>query len=229
MSNILIVDDHDLARRRLVSVVKEALGDCTVVEAVTLAQARAAFSADLFDLVILDLGLPDGNGEDHIPIFLAERPNAYIVIASINDESSKLLNALERGAKGYLLKEQSTQALVQSIQGIEVGTPPLAPTVTRRILEFIHTANHEHVQTDRSSETARKQEASDPEHNVDLLTDREREILVFLSKGLSRPKIGVELNISTSTVATHIASIYRKLGVASRSEAQLLAIQNGLL
>lgn len=205
----------------MVEIINEAFETPVIFEAATLAFAAKHIEQHEIDLVVLDLDLPDGRGEEFIPQILQSRPSAYVVIASIHDESNRLLTALKAGAKGYLLKEQDADQLVRDFRGILTGKPPLAPTVARRLLEFLR--EDQAVSIEGTS----KPSMADAE-TVDL-TKREEEILVYLAKGFSRPEIGGMLNISKHTVATHTDKIYRKLGVTTRSEAAVIAQQRHLL
>ncbi len=233
MQNILIVDDHDDARRNMGQIVLEAFGKPIVDEVSTLSLARARLAERNYDLVVLDLGLPDGHGEDFIAEILACQSNAYVVISTIHDESERLLAALENGARGYLLKEQPREFLVGEFRGILQGKPPLAPAVTRRLLELIRKRMPADAQNTEHKPGA-EPEAKDTEigeglANASSLTDRESEILALLGKGFNRPEIAGILNISKHTVATHIAKVYNKLGISNRSDATLIARQLGLL
>ena len=240
MQKILIVEDHNDARREIKRIVGEAFEHPHVDDVPTLAHARKKIAKQSYDLVVLDLGLPDGKGEDFISEILAAQPNAYIVISTIHDESERLLAALENGAKGYLLKEQPSELLIEEFRGIQHGKPPLAPAVTRRLLEHLRNQSPAN-KTAAAVIGANKTSPLSPSENstaayaleeidqVLSLTEREKEILVFLAKGFNRPEIAGILSISKHTVATHVAKIYNKLDISSRSEATVIAMQHSLL
>lgn len=237
MQTILVVEDHTDARREMASIVVQAFGNPTVHDAPTIERARGQLSKTNFDLIVLDLGLPDGKGEDFILEILETQPNAYIVISTIHDESERLLSALQNGAKGYLLKEQQAEHLVSEFRGILKGKPPLAPAVTRRVLEHLRNASSlGHTGPVPASLVSDDEilphpipHSTDDEDAVEHLTNREREILVLLSKGFSRPEIAGILGISKHTVATHVGKVYGKLGISTRTEAAVIAEQHGLL
>ncbi len=225
MKTVLIIEDHADARAQICMVVKQAFNDPVVDDVATLKAAHRYLAVRSYDLVVLDLNLPDGSGDEFIVDILAMQPNAYVVISTIHDESGRLIKALENGAKGYLLKEQPKESLIRDFKGILEGKPPLAPAITRRLLEMMR---------ERSipvREVPVDSPAQSPTDNIDLmlLTEREKEVLVLLAKGFNRPEVGGFLNISKHTVATHISNIYSKLNVSSRSEAALVAQQCGLL
>lgn len=229
MKMILVVDDHAAARDEMLKILEAAFADACTRCASTLSQARDCLKRGPVDLLVLDMGLPDGNGEDFIKEVLNQQPNCYIVMSTIHDESSRLLTALENGAKGYLLKEQSRTKLVRAFEGIMSGQPPLAPTVTRRILE--HLRNHPSKDDSKREDMPRRpadggMAISD---SAERLTPREREILALVGKGFNRPEIAGVLDISKHTVATHLSTIYEKLAINNRSEATLAAQRLGLI
>lgn len=237
MRNILIVDDHSGARKLMRSVVSRAFVEAEVADVSTLKAAQHHLETSGIDLLVMDLNLPDGSGDDFILNILDMQPNCYVVVSTIHDESERLVRALENGAKGYLLKEQPVESLVEEFRGILHGKPPLAPAVTRRLLEMmrnrsISTRMLPEPTVESEIEVLRVENdlSTAPQAYRDMgLTKREQEVLTLLAKGFSRPEVAGFLNISKHTVATHIGKIYSKLDVSSRSEAALIAQQNGLL
>lgn len=225
MKTVLVIEDHTGARQQICKVVEEAFSDPTIDGVATLQAARRHLEMRRYDMVVLDLNLPDGSGDEFIVEVLATQPNAYVVISTIHDESNRLIKALENGAKGYLLKEQPKESLIKDFKGILEGKPPLAPAITRRLLEMMRERS---IPVREAPLKAAHQSAFQYEEGV-LLTEREKEVLVLLAKGFNRPEVGGFLNISKHTVATHISNIYSKLNVSSRSEAALVAQQYGLL
>ncbi len=225
LKEILIVEDHEDARLTIQKIVMRAFTKPTIYTADTIEKARREINKHSFDLIVLDLGLPDGKGEDFIPELLELQPNAYVVISTIHDESERLLNALENGAKGYLLKEQPIDFLVEEFQGIARGKPPLAPAITRRLLEHIRERSYASYQPENSSTKLTRQANPTNEEEADVakLTKRELEIFVLLAKGFNKPEIAGFLNISKHTVATHVTKIYSRLSIVNRSEATLIA------
>ena len=153
-----------------------------------------------------------------------EFPNTYIVITTIHDESNRLLVALENGARGFLLKEQPEEHLVQEFQGILRGKPPLSPTVTRRLVEFVKTRGN--TFQNETNTTHHRSNTSGTRKNSDsnaLLTLREEEILRMVANGFDRSEIALRLSISRNTVSSHISKVYSKLSIRNRAEATLAA------
>ena len=235
MQSILIVEDHADARSAMSSIVTMAFGKPSIDEVPTLELARANLNTNTYDLIVLDLGLPDGNGEDFILEIKSVQPNAYVVVSTIHDESERLLTALENGAKGYLLKELPKKQLVEEFKGIQNGKPPLAPAVTRRLLEHIRVRSNGSDVSASGNPVLGETESSKEDFltadidQIALLTDREKEILGLLGKGFNRPEIAGILGISKHTVATHVGKIYDKLRITNRSEATLVAQELGLI
>ena len=188
----------------------------------TLASARLLLAKGPYDIVVLDLNLPDGSGEEFLGEILAHDASAYVIIATIHDEGARLASALANGAKGYLLKDRSIEELTENFIGIQDGRPAITPAMTQRLIELM---NQKALQDVLSGPSAKL--AVDVSPNV--LTEREREVLALLSRGFSRPEIAGFLDISRHTVATHIGKIYEKLDVSSRSEAAIYAERSGLV
>lgn len=167
-----------------------------------------------FDLALIDLSLPDGNGTQVVEAMAVKFPDSMIVVATIFDDDAHLYPALRAGAQGYLLKDQAPEQLVNQLRGISEGRPPLSPSIARRLLD--------HFRDGHAAETS-----GSPEET--LLTCREREVLVQLTRGISIADIGAAMSISRHTVGGHVKNIYRKLNISSRAEATLKARNLGLV
>jgi DNA-binding NarL/FixJ family response regulator len=175
-----------------------------------------------YDLGLIDLALPDGDGTTVIQAMARRLPQCMIVVASLFDDDDHLFPALRAGARGYLLKDQAPELLCRQLQGIRQGQPPLSPAVARRLLA------HFRVDTAGADDHASGQEA-DAAGQPPLLTPREREVLTCLARGISIGSIGAELGISRHTAGDHVKNIYRKLNISSRAQAALEAQNLGLL
>ncbi len=175
----------------------------------SLAEARAWLSANPApELALIDLGLPDGSGVELIAQLNRTSPKTVCVVASIFDDNQHLFPALRAGAQGYLLKDQPLEQIIELLEGISQGRPPLSPAVARKMLGYFK---------------------PDPQHYQQLLTDRENEVLRCIAKGLTLPETARMLVISPHTVSGYVKDIYRKLNVSSRAEAALSAQQMGLV
>lgn len=210
MRSALIVEDLPDSRLWLEKLVRDAFPDITTESANSLAGARTCLSGGQFGLILLDIGLPDGSGIDLLKELSGTACESYVVMTTIYDDDDHLFGALQAGAQGYLLKDQPRQKLIEQLQGIISGEPPLSPSIARRILG--------HFQY-------RKPDISLCEE----LSMREVEVLRLLANGHTRTDIALALGISANTVAGHTKNIYRKLNVSGRAEATLQAVRLGVV
>ncbi len=239
---VLIVEDNPVARGFLCRVVRESFSDTILItEAGDLESARrhiraagdphADAAADAFKLFMVDLELPDGNGMELLSE-LARYPATKIVTTLYSDDDH-LFPALQRGADGYLLKEDRFEVLVEELQKIVRGQPPLSPAIARRLLtHFRHGAGASEsdfapMSPFQSSKPAYVERGAPLDH--ERLTPRESEVLTYLSKGFTIKEIANLMGIKWFTVNDHIKSIYKKLNVSSRAEAAVLASKQGLV
>ena len=248
---VLILEDNPVARSFLCRVVRESFSDAQqIVEAGDLEGARRQVAlaggptgmhgADPFRLILVDLELPDGNGLDLLAE-LAAYPATKIVTTLYSDDDH-LFPALQRGADGYLLKEDRFEVLVEELQKIVRGQPPLSPAIARRLLQhFRQVPQGEQPITDPGflattgfggagvpTPTSRPVPIERPPE-TERLTPRETEVLTYLSKGFTIKEIASLMGIKWFTVNDHIKSIYKKLNVSSRAEAAVLASKQGLV
>jgi two-component system nitrate/nitrite response regulator NarL len=252
---VLILEDNPAAREFLGRVVRESFSDTiTIVEAGDLDSARKAVriaggaqgfhGTDPFKLILVDLELPDGSGLELLEE-LRQYPATKIVTTLYSDDEH-LFPALQCGADGYLLKEDRFELLVEELQKIVRGEPPLSPAIARRLLGHFR-ANARSGMNRRITDagngyTPREQALTttlaapalapveiEPPLDLPALTPREVEVLTFLSKGFTIKEIAGLMSIKWFTVNDHIKSIYRKLNVSSRAEAAVLASKQGLV
>ncbi len=242
---VLILEDNPVARSFLCRVVRESFSDTIVItEAGDLETARRHISltggprglhgVDPFKLILVDLELPDGNGMELLTE-LAQYPATKIVTTLYSDDDH-LFPALQRGADGYLLKEDRFEVLVEELQKIVRGQPPLSPAIARRLLtHFRHSPGGGEGQAPDSGfapisgfQTSRPVPIEKPLDH-ERLTPRESEVLTYLSKGFTIKEIASLMGIKWFTVNDHIKSIYKKLNVSSRAEAAVLASKQGLV
>jgi two-component system nitrate/nitrite response regulator NarL len=241
---VLIVEDNPVARSFLCRVVRESFSDTLVItEAGDLDSARRQISltggsqgmhgVDPFKLLLVDLELPDGNGMELLAE-LAQYPATKIVTTLYSDDDH-LFPALQCGADGYLLKEDRFEVLVEELQKIVRGQPPLSPAIARRLLTHFRSGGSGEAGTsDSGFNSAGAYPSSRPvpiEKPLDheRLTPRETEVLTYLSKGFTIKEIASLMGIKWFTVNDHIKSIYKKLNVSSRAEAAVLASKQGLV
>jgi DNA-binding NarL/FixJ family response regulator len=240
---VLIVEDNPVARSFLARVVRESFSDSLdITEAGDLETARRQVgplrngqeSADPFKLVLVDLELPDGNGMELLTE-LGQYPATKIVTTLYSDDDH-LFPALQCGADGYLLKEDRFEVLVEELQKIVRGQPPLSPAIARRLLTHFRGPALGGGNESRPAPLTSGFQSSRPvpmgrgaplDH--ERLTPRESEVLTYLSKGFTIKEIASLMGIKWFTVNDHIKSIYKKLNVSSRAEAAVLATKQGLV
>lgn len=215
---VLVVEDDLLMRQRLARVLGEiGYAREAVSFAVNLAEARAYVSQQPMAMVLVDLGLPDGNGIELIQELRAQDPALWILVISAWSTEEAILGALQAGATGYLLKERDDLEVSLSIRSVLRGGAPIDPFIARRILTLLPSA------------PLQKASESSDAGEMEALSARESEILEWVSRGLSNREIAEQLTISRYTVECHIKRIYRKLAVSSRTRAVSEARQRGLL
>ena len=244
---VLILEDNPVARSFLCRVVRESFSDAIMIsEAGDLETARRHVGAlregqapvDPFKLILVDLELPDGNGMELLAE-LARYPATKIVTTLYSDDDH-LFPALQCGADGYLLKEDRFEVLVEELQKIVRGQPPLSPAIARRLLtHFRHGPGGGNTQPGSLDNVAAPVSGLQSSRPMPLgrgapldherLTPRESEVLTYLSKGFTIKEIANLMGIKWFTVNDHIKSIYKKLNVSSRAEAAVLASKQGLV
>ncbi len=207
---MILVEDDPNARRHLAEAVNGSPDAELVGEAATLRDGLVLLGREAPDVVIVDLGLPDGNG---IEIIRAARQLAAdtqcLVVTVFGDEKS-VLGAIEAGARGYLLKDASRERIATSLSDLLAGGAPIDPSIARHLL-------------------LRFQEPTRPAGPQPALSAREIEVLEHVVKGFTFPEIADLLGITKHTVTTHVRRIYRKLEVRSRGEAVFEALQLGIV
>ena len=243
---VLIVEDNPVARSFLCRVVRESFSDTiSITEAGDLESARrhlgstwpnpALAPTDPFKLALVDLELPDGNGME----LLAEMANypATKIVTTLYSDDDHLFPALQCGADGYLLKEDRFEVLVEELQKIVRGQPPLSPAIARRLLTHFRHGIGGLANADAGTAAPPSGFLSSrpmalgrgAPMDYERLTPRESEVLTYLSKGFTIKEIANLMGIKWFTVNDHIKSIYKKLNVSSRAEAAVLASKQGLV
>lgn len=204
MISILIVEDDPDFRARFAEIV-QSCADFALTGAVgTCAEARASLKNTRPDVLLCDLGLPDGDGANLVREARHRYPELDAMVVTIFGDEAHVMRSLEAGSTGYLLKDSLPEDIIATIKQLHAGGSPINPIIARRLLQRFSGA---------SSTVAA--DATPPL----TLSEREREVLQLVSKGFRAPEIAELLNISHHTVASHIKKIYSKLAVTSRGEA----------
>ncbi len=216
MNNILLLEDLPEIRAWMKVLVVQVFPNSHIHEAARVHDALELTTAIKFDLALVDLGLPDGSGVTVVAALRETQAECQSVVVTIHDDDDHLFPALQAGAFGYLLKEQSRELIAEQLKRMSGGEPPLSPSIARRVISHFAA----------QSKTKAQQQAHAMPHV--LLTDRENEVLLRVAKGYTLPEIGVQLSLSRHTIADYVKQIYRKLNVSSRAEAALEAQRLGL-
>ncbi len=207
---VLIVDDHTIVRKGIRALLTEIAGIEVVGEAADGQEAVAQANSLRPDVILMDLAMPKMDGIEATRQIKTSQPESRILVMTSFATDDKVLPAIKAGALGYLLKESAPEDLVQAIHQIHRGEPSLHPTIARKVLQEI---TH----------------PSDRPPTPDPLTKREAEVLLLVAQGLSNQDIARKLHISDPTVRSHVSNIMSKLHLATRIQAALYALREGLV
>ena len=210
---VLLVDDHAMVRsgfRLMLSV--EA--DIEVVgEAADGMSAVIAAREHRPDVVLMDVQMPGMDGIEATRRIVEEELGSVVILTTF-DRDDYLFDALEAGASGFMLKNAEPDQLVEAIRAVGHGHGLLAPEVTRRVIERM---------------TLGREPGAQEPAEMALLTEREREVLVGLARGMSNAEIARELFLGEATIKTHVSNVLAKLGVRDRVHAVIYAYEIGLV
>ena len=204
---VLIADDHPLIRKGLNALLQSEPDIILVGEAINGQEAVEKAKRLKPDVIILDLIMPIMNGIEATQEIMQDVPNTRILVLTSFSDDEMVFPAIKAGAMGYLLKDTAFQEVVNSIRYVYQGESSMHPTIARKLINEI---------TQPEKSPAKK-----------LLSERELDVLQFIARGLSNREIAAELVISDRTIAVHVQNILRKLHVANRTQATLIAIQEG--
>ncbi len=206
---ILIVDDHDVVRKGIQMIVSTEPTIQVVGEAKDGQEAVRQAKSLQPDIILMDLVMPQGDGIEAIAEIKHDYPQIKIIALTTFEDNVRINGAMEAGVDGYLLKDADGEVLLQAIQAAYRGDMPLHPRVARHLFRGMTS----HCDT----------------NGDEYLTEREKEVLRLMTRGLSNKDIGQALNLSEGTVKIHVSSILGKLSVSSRTEAAVRAVQMGLV
>jgi DNA-binding NarL/FixJ family response regulator len=209
---VLVADDQELMRTGF-RMILNAQDDLEVVgEAIDGGDAIRQYERLTPDVVVMDVRMPSMDGIEATRRLTAHDPPARVLILTTFDLDEYVYDALRAGASGFLLKDRPSEELVAAVRVVASGDALLAPSVTRRLIEeFAHRAP-----------AARRAD-------LDELTDREREVLVLMARGLSNAEIATALFVAETTVKTHVGRVLHKLRLRDRAQAVVVAYESGLV
>ena len=208
---IVIADDHALVREGTRQILEDHPGLVVAGEAQDGEEAVAIVSRLQPDVVLMDIAMPKMNGIEATRLIKKESPATSVLILTAYDDDQYIFALLDAGAAGYLLKNVRGEELAQAVRAVAEGESVLHPAIAAKVFKRY----------------TRSDQAVDEE--IEPLTDRESEVLAMAARGLSNKMIARELSLSDRTVQVHLSNIFGKLGVASRTEAVITALQRGLL
>ena len=212
MTRVLLVDDQDLVRTGLRMILE--LGGVEVVGEAADGAAAVAEAARLApDVVLMDVRMPGVDGVEATRRIVAAGPATRVVVLTTFDLDEQVVAALRAGAVGYLLKDVTSQGLVDAVHRAAAGEPVVAPAVLARVME--HYSRRPPVPVEGVP-------------GLDQLSDREREVLALIGAGRTNAEIARELFISMATVKTHVRHVFAKLDLRDRVHAVVVAREAGL-
>lgn len=211
---VLIIDDHTLFREGLKALLTRQEGVEVIGEAGDGAEGVRKVMDLGPDVVLMDIKMPDMTGLEALRLIMESRPDTKVIILTVSEDDEDLFTAVRAGAKGYLLKNVEADKLISSIHQVARGEAALSGRLAERIF-----AEFREMASGAKSEKPPK----------DLLSNREREILIHLTNGKSNKEIANILDIAESTVKIHVQNIMRKLNVTSRVQAAVYALEHGLV
>ena len=198
---VLVVDDHPVVRQGLIGMLEKAPDIVIVGQGRNGHEAIAMFQQQQPDVTLMDLRMPEMEGVPAITVICNEFPNARIIVLTTYDTDEEIYRGLRAGAKGYLLKDSEPEELLTAIRTVNRGQQYIPPNVAAKLV----------------------QRMTGPE-----LSDRELKVLQLIGQGMSNQEISTALNISESTVKTHVNRILSKLDVKDRTQAAILALKRGI-
>ncbi len=208
---VFLVDDHGMFRAG----VRAELGQTVDVigEAGTVAEAVAAIVRLVPDVVLLDVHMPDGGGRAVLETVRQTHPQVRFLALSVSDAAEDVIGLIRAGARGYVTKTISATELADAVRRVAEGDAVFSPRLAGFVLDAF----------------AQRDDAPVRDPELDLLTNREREVLRLLARGYAYKEIASELFISVKTVETHVSSVLRKLQMSNRYELSRWAVDRRLV
>ena len=206
---ILICDDHKIVREGLRQILHQLEGVKLIVEANDGKEALSFLMNDDFNIMLLDISLPDQNGLEVLQMVKSKYPSVNVLMLSMHPQEQYAVRALKLGASGYLTKDTASEELILAIKRISTGKKYISQSLAENM--------------------ARQLEGNVPDHRHDFLSVREFEIMIKLANGKSLQKIGLELCISDKTVSTYRSRIMNKMDLNKNTELTKYCLENHLI
>ena len=212
---VLVVDDHAVVREGIRHVLSDGTGFAVVGEAQSAAEAVASAVQLLPNVVVLDISMPGGSGLHAVGEILERVSGVRVLMLSVHEDVEYVLESVRVGAHGYLRKDSTPAELREAIRAVHEGRTYYSPALAVQMAEALRRGNEDRAKA--------------PAQATDVLTAREREILVHIAQGKTNKEIAAELRISARTVEAHRDSLMRKLGIRTVAGLTRLALEQGLL
>lgn len=216
-ARVMVVEDDALTSAALCLSIKAEPSLSLMAVFDSMQPALAWMQTGVLDVLLTDLGLPDGSGIELIRACRRRHPHCDIMVLTMSADETDVLACIEAGASGYLLKGTHKSDIARSVMSLREGGAPMSPAIARMVLERVRAGQPVAVSADKAARTDTR------------LTKREKVILDLIARGDTYGSIATMLTVSVGTVQTHIKSIYGKLSVHSRGEAVFEAQRQGLL
>ncbi len=204
---VMIVDDHEMVRVGLGYILKDEPGIEVVGEEESPQRAVAEIKEKCPDVVLMDIRFPDGSGVEACRELKDACPSIKVLMLTSYSDDEAILSSIVAGASGYLLKQIASDELIDSIKKVARGQSLLDPAITGRVLELMKNSPQ------RS-------------HGVDLLNDKEKQILMLIAAGKTNNEIAAEVFLSPKTIKNYVSSILSKLNLHNRAEAAAFAVEH---
>jgi DNA-binding NarL/FixJ family response regulator len=209
---VVLADDQPLVRSGLRVLAADTPDLDIVGEAGTGAQALQLARDVHPDVVVMDIRMPGMDGIEATRMITTESPTAHVIILTTFDDDDSVYASLRAGASGFLVKDMALDDILTAIRVVAAGDAPIAPSVTRRLIE----------------EFASRPQPT-PQREIDGITEREREVLILVGRGMSNAEIAAHLYISTATAKAHVARLLAKLAARDRVQLVIIAYEAGLV
>lgn len=209
--SVLLVDDHEIVRMGLMTLLEDVPWIDVVGEAGSAAEAIAEVSARQPDVVVMDIRMPGESGIDACREIRQKWPQTRVIMLTSHADDELIFRALQAGANGYVLKQVGNRSLIDALSAARDGQALLDPTVTQRVIERV-----------------RQHEMQNQAAAFKDLTERELQVLAEVAKGKSNSDIGKSLMLAEKTVRNHVSAILSKLGFSNRIEAATYAVRNNI-
>ncbi|NOV24819.1 response regulator transcription factor [Cupriavidus necator] len=210
---ILLIDDHTLFRSGIRALLQRQADFEIVDEAADGVEGIKRAKQHRPDVILLDLNMPGLSGLEALQLLVEDLPQTAVIMLTVSEEAEELAAALRGGARGYLIKNIETEALIAGIRRAAAGEPVISDSMTAKLVAQFRAPTP----------------AAAPRHDeAPRLTAREREIVQGLARGESNKEIARDLGVAESTVKIHVQNILKKLNLASRVQVAVYAVEHGL-